>query len=79
MSELEIDKLLGALENETNASIMKLTNAKIKYTDPPEYTKSVDVGNFLVDNSKLSSLDWKPKVTVKDGIEKTIQFFKNKN
>ena len=30
MSELEIDKLLGALENETNASIMKLTNAKIK-------------------------------------------------
>ena len=57
----------------------ELTNAKIKYTDPPEYTKSVDVGNFLVDNSKLSSLDWKPKVTVKDGIEKTIQFFKNKN
>ena len=30
MSELEIDKLLGALENDTNASIMKLTNAKIK-------------------------------------------------
>ena len=30
MSELEIDKLLGALENETNASIMKLTNSKIK-------------------------------------------------
>ena len=30
MSELQIDNLLGALENETNASIMKLTNAKIK-------------------------------------------------
>ena len=30
MSELQIDQLLGALENETNASIMELTNAKIK-------------------------------------------------
>ena len=30
MSELQIDQLLGALENETNASIMKLTNTKIK-------------------------------------------------
>jgi len=57
----------------------ELTNAKIKYIDPPEYTKSVDVGNFLVDNSKLSSLGWKPEISVKDGIEKTIQFFKNEN
>lgn len=55
----------------------ELTNAKIRYIDPPEYTKNVDVGNFLVDNSKLSSLGWKPEVTVKEGIKKTIQFFKN--
>ncbi len=57
----------------------ELTNAKIKYIDPPEYTKNVDVGNFLVDNSKLSSLGWKPDITVKEGIKKTIQFFKNEN
>jgi UDP-glucose 4-epimerase len=55
----------------------ELTNAKIKYVDPPEYTKNVDVGNFLVDNSKLTSLGWKPEITVKDGIKKTIQSFKN--
>ena len=30
MSELQIDQLLGALENETNTSIMELTNSKIK-------------------------------------------------
>ena len=30
MSELQIDELLSALENETNVSIMKLTRAKIK-------------------------------------------------
>ena len=30
MSELQIDQLLGALENETNESIMELSNSKIK-------------------------------------------------
>ena len=30
MSELKIDELLGALENESNESIMELTNSKIK-------------------------------------------------
>ena len=55
----------------------ELTNAKIKYIDPPEYTKNVDVGNFLVNNKKLISLGWKPEITVKDGMEKTIQSFKN--
>ena len=54
----------------------ELTDAKIKYIDPPEYTKKVDVGNFLVDNAKLTSLGWKNEVSVREGIEKTIQFFK---
>jgi len=53
----------------------ELTGAKIKYVDPPTYTEKVDVGNFLVDNTKLSSLGWKIEVPVKDGIKKTIQFF----
>ena len=55
----------------------ELTNAKIKYIDPPEYTKNVDVGNFLVNNEKLISLGWKPEITVKDGMEKTIQSFRH--
>ena len=54
----------------------ELTDAKVKYIDPPEYTKKVDVGNFLVDNAKLTSLGWKNEVSVREGIEKTIQFFK---
>lgn len=56
--------------------LQELTNAKIKYVDPPEYTKKVDVGNFLVDNSKLKSLGWDVQTSVKDGIEKTLEFFK---
>lgn len=53
----------------------ELTDGKIKYVDPPSYTSKVDVGNFLVDNSKLKSLGWIPKTPVKDGIIKTLEYF----
>jgi UDP-glucose 4-epimerase len=57
--------------------LKELTNAKITYVPSPEYTSKVDVGNFLVDNSKLCSLGWNPHFSLKDGIEKTLEFFKN--
>ena len=57
----------------------KLTNARIKYIKSPSYTKSVDVGNFVVDNSKLKSLGWKPNISVKNGIQKTIEYFESIN
>ena len=44
--------------------------------EQPTYTKKVDVGNFLVDNSKLKSLGWEPKITIKDGIKKTLEYLK---
>ena len=55
----------------------KLTNAKIKFVKTPNYTKKVDVGNFIVDNSKLRSLGWKPKISTEEGIKKTIKYFKD--
>jgi UDP-glucose 4-epimerase len=54
----------------------KVTNAKTKYVKTPNYTKKVDVGNFVINNSKLRSLGWSPKVSVEDGINKTIEYFK---
>ena len=57
----------------------ELCGAKIRYVDPPEYTKKVDVGNFLVDNSKLSSLGWSPKASVKEGIIETLKYFNSKS
>ncbi len=57
----------------------KTLNTKVNYVKSPTYTKKVDVGNFVVNNSKLRSLGWKPKVSIKDGILKTIEYFeKNK-
>ena len=55
----------------------ELTGAKVKYVKPSTYTKKVDVGNFVVDNLKLKSLGWKPKVSIKDGIKQTLEYFKS--
>lgn len=54
-----------------------LTNSPIKYVESPQYTKKVDVGNFVVDNSKLQSLGWKINTSVKEGIQKTLEYFKS--
>lgn len=55
----------------------ELTGAKIRYVDTPSYTRKVDVGNFLVDNSKLKSLGWHPKISMRRGIEITLDFFRS--
>ena len=57
--------------------LKELTKANVVYVDPPQYTKQVDVGNFLVDNSKLKSLGWELKTSLKEGIEKTLEYFKS--
>lgn len=61
---------------EIGSILEQKTNAKVKYVEPPPYTKKVDVGNFLVDNSKLKSLGWQPATPVEEGIAKTLDFFK---
>jgi len=55
----------------------KEVHANVKYIESPSYTKKVDVGNFLVNNSKLKTLGWKPEITVNQGILKTLDFFAN--
>ena len=55
----------------------KFTQCKIDYPLTPNYTKKVDVGNFVVNNSKLKKLGWKPKVSIDEGIKKTLNFFEN--
>lgn len=60
----EIGKIL---ENKTNGNVI--------YGPSTDYNKKVDVGNFLVDNSKLKSLGWEPKIPLEEGISKTINYF----
>ncbi len=53
----------------------KFTNTKVKYMKSPTYTKKVDVGNFVVNNKKLRELGWTPKVSLKNGILNTLDYF----
>ena len=53
----------------------ELTGAKVNYVESPQYTKKTDVGNFVVDSTKLKSLGWDIKIPVKDGIKKTLEYF----
>ena len=55
----------------------KTTGCKVKYSETPIYTKKVDVGNFVVSNSKLRKLGWSPKISVDVGVKKTLKFFQS--
>lgn len=55
----------------------EFTNSSVKYIASPQYTKKVDVGNFVVNNSKLKSLGWKLNTSVKEGIEETLEYFRS--
>jgi nucleoside-diphosphate-sugar epimerase len=53
------------------------TGCKITYPKTPNYTKKVDVGNFVVNNSKLKKLGWSPKISTDIGVKRTLQFFQS--
>ena len=55
--------------------LQKMTKCKISFPPTPSYTKKVDVGNFVVNNSKLKKLGWKPEVDINSGVRKTINYF----
>ena len=57
----------------------KLTKSKTKFIKPPKYTRKVDVGNFVVNNSKLKALGWRPKISIEKGIDETIKYFEKNN
>jgi len=60
--------------NELGSILHEITNSPVKYVKTPTYTKKVDVGNFVVDNSKLRSLGWRPKISLKKGIQITLDY-----
>lgn len=63
--------------NKLGNLLHELTNSPVKYVKTPTYTKKVDVGNFVVDNSKLRSLGWRPKISLKRGIQITLDYLEN--
>ena len=54
----------------------ELTKGKVVYVKSPDYHKRVNVGNIVVDNTKIRSLGWNWLVSIKDGIKKTLEYYK---
>ncbi|MBW2989891.1 GDP-mannose 4,6-dehydratase [Candidatus Woesearchaeota archaeon] len=46
--------------------------------DFPKDKKKIEIGDYYADISKIKELGWEPKTSLKEGIEKTIEFY-NKN
>ena len=43
----------------------------------PEERKMIDIGNYYADYRKIrSTLGWSPKVTLMEGLKKTLNFYK---
>lgn len=55
--------------------IQEFTKAKIVYIDPPPYHQKIDVGNFVIDNTKLKNLGWTSKIDIKTGIKTILDYF----
>jgi len=51
---------------------------KVEYIPYPPDAKKIEIGDFVVDFSKLEKLlEWKPKIPFREGIEKTVDFYNN--
>jgi UDP-glucose 4-epimerase len=60
-------------------TLSEISKTNFNFVDSPNYTKKVDVGDIFIDNSKLRKLDWQPKVSLKEGIKHTLDYFKQNN
>ena len=56
--------------------IEELTPGHVVYVESPEYHKRIDVGNIVVDNTKLKKLGWDWKISVKEGLKKTLEYYR---
>ena len=52
--------------------IEELTTGEVVYVETPDFHKRIDVGNIVVENSKIKSLDWDWEVSVKEGIKRVV-------
>ncbi len=51
-------------------------NGKIRIVEPPEFHKKVGILNFVCDNKELKELGWRPKISLEEGIKRTIKYYK---
>ncbi len=61
--------------------ILKATGSsmKIQHRPWPEERKKIEIGNYRVDASKAKEiLGWTPKISMEEGLKRTVEFYKNR-
>lgn len=56
--------------------IEELTSGRIVYVEPPAFHERIDIGDIVIDNSKLRGLGWDWKVSVREGLERTLEYYR---
>ena len=57
----------------------QIPDVKIKVVEPPQFHKNIGIVDFVCDNSDLKELGWTPKVSLEEGIRRTIEFYRSHN
>ena len=66
---IKFRKLIDIIEEQ-------IPNTKVRIIEPPKFHKSVGIVDFVCDNSDLKKLGWSPKISLEEGIKKTIEFYR---
>jgi len=57
----------------------ELTHGKVVYVESPEFHKRINVGNIIINNTRVKSLGWNWKVSAKEGIQKVLDYYREIN
>lgn len=61
-------------------TVKRMTNkeTKIRFSPFPKDTSKIELRNFIADTTALQKdTDWKPTISLEEGIEKTVSYFQN--
>jgi len=56
--------------------IKEAGGGKVKPVDPPDFHNRIGIKDFVCDNTPLKELGWKPEVSLKEGIKRTIKHYR---
>ena len=67
---VKLSRLVAMVLEETDG------NCKVEVVSPPEFHKQVGIDDFWYDISEMNRLGWEPKVSLREGIKKVVEFYK---
>ncbi len=54
----------------------ELTTGKAVYVESPDFHKRINVGNIIIDNSKIKSLGWNWQIPTREGVIRVLEYYK---